>query len=352
MLNGSIHEAFSKVITHSPKMLSLLTFLSKAAQTDATILILGETGSGKDLIARSIHNASKRCNNNFVSIHCATIPENLLESELFGYKRGAFTDAKEDKVGKIQLADKGTLFLDEIAELTLPLQAKLLRVIEEHQLERLGDTKLINVDVRIIAATNADIEELIRRNLFRDDLFYRLNEMKVELPPLRERKEDLPLLIAHFIREFNQEYGKDIAGISNIALKFLSQYDFPGNVRELRSIIKRAMIVVDERRKMLWIEDLPLDIRVRPEESDGSSDYLLSLKEWLERLPIGVPIEKLEQIPPKEGYERFPTLKEVEKVHIEEALKRTKRKKEKAAEILGITKPTLYKKIREYNIKP
>lgn len=332
------------VITETPEMYTLLVFLSRVASTDASVLLMGETGTGKDLLAKSLHQASTRKNGPLVTINCAAIPENLLESELFGYRKGAFTDAREDKKGKIEVADGGTVFLDEIAELNLSCQAKILRVIEDKKLERLGDPHPVEVDVRIIAATNADLKQRIHESSFRPDLFYRLNEVKAEIPPLRERKKDIAVLISYFIDGFNREFNKHVEGMSDVALSFLHRYDFPGNVRELRSIIKRAMIVSE--RPQIWIEDLPLDIRIRPEEDvKGGVEYLLSLKEWLEQLPIGVPIKVGETILPSQD-KRFPTLKELEEAHILEALRKSRENKSRAAELLGIDRSTLYQKLK------
>lgn len=343
-MKEKIHPSFSHVITETPEMVSLLLFLSRVAATDASVLLLGETGTGKDILARSLHHASNRCNGPLVTINCAAIPENLLESELFGYKRGAFTDAKDDRKGKLEVANGGTVFLDEIAELNLSCQAKILRIIEDKKLERLGDTYPVDVDVRIIAATNADLEQRIHSSSFRPDLFYRLNEVKAQIPPLRERKKDIPSIISYFVCEFNREFNKKVESISDVALSFLFRYDFPGNVRELRSIIKRAMIVAE--RAQIWIEDLPLDIRIRPEEDcKGGAEYLLSLKEWLEQLPIGVPIKIGETMLPSQD-KKFPTLKEIEEAHILEALRKARENKSRAAELLGIDRSTLYQKLK------
>lgn len=343
-IKDKIHSSFQSIITESPEMHSMLMFLSLVAPTDASVLLLGETGTGKDLLARSVHQASNRKNGPLVTINCAAIPENLLESELFGYKKGAFTDAREDKKGKLEVANGGTVFLDEIAELNLSCQAKILSVIEDKKLERLGDPHAVSVDVRIIAATNANLKQRIQESSFRPDLFYRLNEVKAEIPPLRERKKDVPVLITYFINEFNREFNKHVEGVSDVALSFLHRYDFPGNVRELRSIMKRAMIVAE--RQQIWIEDLPLDIRIRPEEDvKGGAEYLVSMKEWLEKLPIGVPIKVGDTILHSQD-KRFPTLKEIEEAHILDALRKARENKSRAAELLGIDRSTLYQKLK------
>lgn len=343
-MREKVHPSFNQVITEAPEMDALLVFLSRVAQTDASVLLLGETGTGKDILAHAIHLASLRKNGPLITINCAAIPENLLESELFGYRKGAFTDAKEDKKGKLEIANGGTVFLDEVADMDLSSQAKILRVIEYKKMERLGDPHSIDVDVRIIAATNADLKQRMKDASFRSDLFYRLNEVKAEIPPLRERKNDIAVLIQSFIAEFNAEFQKRVEGISDVALSFLTRYDFPGNVRELRSIIKRAMIVSE--RPQIWIEDLPLDIRIRPEEdTKAGAEYLLSMKEWLEQLPIGVPIKVGDNILSSKD-KKFPTLREIEESHILEALKKARENKSRAAELLGIDRSTLYQKLK------
>ena len=342
---------FSEFITKSPKFESVLNFISKVAPTDATILLLGETGVGKDLIAKAIHRESKRAEFPFITINCAAIPDTLVESELFGYKKGAFTDAKEDKLGKIELANKGTLFLNEVGEIPYSVQAKLLRVIEEHLLERLGDTRLRPIDVRIISATNANLEENITSEKFRQDLYYRLADIKVEIPPLRERKEDIPDLIKFFIDEFNKELNKNVKGISETALTILKKYDFFGNIRELKSIIKRAVILCE--KDILSLENLPIDIKIRPEADDIKGDSL-TLKDWLENVPIGLPIDEGADVlyltqNSKQG--KILSLKELEKRHITEVLKLCKYNKTKTAKFLEINRTTLYSKIDEYNIE-
>lgn len=346
-----IHPAFSEYITCNKNIEKMLKMLSRFALTDTTILLLGETGTGKDILSYGVHRASHRANHSYTPINCASIPENLLESELFGYKKGAFTDAKQDKVGKIEVTHKGTLFLDEIGELLPSSQGKLLRAIENKLLERLGDTKLIPIDIRVIAATNSNLEEKIKNGRFRDDLYYRLGEIKITVPPLRERKEDIPLLINYFIKTFNEEFKKDIKGISNTCLTFLKNYDFPGNIRELRNLIKRAVILVDDG--VIKLEHLPLDIKIKPEEDVmGEISSPLTLKEWLGNQPVGLPLKENGNgnITPGGRNNTLLTLSEVERQHIDKILKLCSNNKVKTARVLGIDRTTLYKKMEMYGI--
>ncbi len=230
---------FDHIISRSPKMQDVIKRAKVVAGSDSTVLIVGESGTGKELFARAIHNASSRADYPFVGINCSAIPEALLESELFGYEPGAFTGAsKNGKLGKFELAHKGTLFLDEIGDMPLFLQAKLLRVLQERQVLKLGGTVPKDIDVRIIAATNKNLEELIREKMFREDLYYRLNVIPLEIPPLRERPEDIPALIAHFLEYYNQKFGKNVRGFSYKAMEFIMSYSWPGNVRELENIVE------------------------------------------------------------------------------------------------------------------
>lgn len=295
-------------------MYEMIRLAEKAAATDACILILGETGTGKDLLASCIHNASKRKSKPYIPVNCAAIPETLIESELFGYRKGSFTDAKEDRMGKVEAAKGGTLFLDEIGDLSLPAQSKLLRIVENQEMQRLGDVSPVKVDVRIISATNKNLKEEIRRGKFREDLFWRISEVVIKIPPLRDRAKDIEILSRHFIQEMNQQFNKKVQGVSNTALSFLKRHNFPGNVRELKNMIRQSMILVD--RDVVWLEDLPIDIRMGLEEAPAM----------------------------------FPTLKEVEKEHIQKALVEAGGNKSEAAKLLGISRATLYEKIKEYGL--
>ena len=231
------------LIGSSPNFRAVLDKVSMVGPVDASVLLQGETGTGKELIAQAIHASSPRRQQRLIAINCAAIPAALLESELFGHERGAFTGALNQTVGRFQAADHGTLFLDEIGELPLELQPKLLRALQERQIERLGSVRTYDVDVRIIAATNQDLEQLVRERKFRADLYYRLNVFPIAIPPLRERQEDIPFLVEHFVQQFSQRYGKSIDRIPDTVMDFLKSYDWPGNIRELQNIIERSVIM-------------------------------------------------------------------------------------------------------------
>ncbi|MFN4131856.1 MAG: sigma-54-dependent transcriptional regulator [Caldimicrobium sp.] len=301
----------------SPQMQEILKILEKVIPTKAPILILGESGTGKGVLAEFIHSNSPRKDNPFISINCSAIPENLLESELFGYKKGAFTGAVSDKKGLLELAHKGTLFLDEIGDMPMNLQAKLLKFLELGEFIPLGDTSKKQVDVRIIAATNKNIEELIKAGLFREDLYYRLNLIEIKIPPLRERKEDIPALIYFFIDKFNKEHGKNIKGITNEALLSLINYSWPGNIRELKNIIERASILA--QGPYITLAEIPERIK-------GSK----TIEEKTKTL--------------KEAIEEF------EKNYLLNTLREFSYNKEKVAEALGIDLATLYRKLKKYQI--
>ncbi len=234
---------FEQIIGHSPALREVLKKARVVAPTDSTVLLLGETGTGKELVARSVHTLSSRRDNTFVKLNCAAVPSGLLESELFGHEKGAFTGAVNQKIGRVELADKGTLFLDEIGELPLELQPKLLRVLQDREFERLGGVKTLRVDVRIIAATNRDLRQDIADKKFRDDLFYRLNVFPIEMPPLRERRDDIPMLVQHFVKKCAARTGKRIDSIPDEAMRILRSWSWPGNIRELENMIERMVIM-------------------------------------------------------------------------------------------------------------
>jgi transcriptional regulator with GAF, ATPase, and Fis domain len=243
----SYERRFEQVIGNSPALESVLEQVERVAPTDSTVLIHGETGTGKELIARAIHNISSRCGRSFVKLNCAAIPLDLLESELFGHEKGAFTGAIAQKIGRFELADKGTLFLDEVGDIPPALQPKLLRVLQEQEFERLGSTRTHQVDVRLVAATNRDLVDMVKEREFRSDLYYRLNVFPVLLPPLRERREDIPALVSHFVDMFTRRMGKQIDHISPETIASLTAYQWPGNIRELQNLIERAVILSNDR---------------------------------------------------------------------------------------------------------
>jgi transcriptional regulator with GAF, ATPase, and Fis domain len=242
----SNEHRFEQIIGNSAALESVLEQVQRVAPTGATVLVQGETGTGKELIARAIHNLSSRCGRTFVKLNCAAIPLDLLESELFGHEKGAFTGAIAQKLGRFELADKGTLFLDEVGDIPAALQPKLLRVLQEQEFERLGSTHTHHVDVRLVAATNRDLPEMVKRSEFRIDLYYRLNVFPIRLPPLRERREDIPTLVTHCVEKFSHRIGKRIEHIPADTLSALSAYDWPGNVRELQNLIERAVILSND----------------------------------------------------------------------------------------------------------
>jgi DNA-binding NtrC family response regulator len=302
---------FKNVIGRTPQMFQVYKTIARVADTKSTILLYGERGTGKELVARSIHYNSQRSDRPFVTVDCASLVETLMESELFGHVRGAFTGALQAKRGLFEEADGGTLFLDEVGNLSLSTQAKLLRFLQEYEIKRVGGTENIKVDVRVIAATNQFLEPLVKSGNFREDLFDRLNVVPISLPPLREKKEDIPLLIIHFLQKSSEENRKQISYISPEALDILTQYSWPGNVRELRHTIERAVVL--STQPIILPEDLP--------------------KKMLEEVK-GKEIQFPEELLP---------LREVERRYVLKVLRETKGNKKKASEILGIDRTTLYR---------
>jgi len=302
-----------EIIAESPKMKELLVLARKVAQTQATVLILGESGTGKEVLATLIHRLSPRHKKPFLKLNCAAIPEGLLESELFGHERGAFTGADRLKQGLFEIADQGTIFLDEIGDMPLPLQAKLLRVLQEGTFRRVGGVREIKVDVRVIAATNRDLEAMVKEGRFREDLYWRLNVVSLAIPPLRERREDVLPLAHFFLKKFAKKHGKELKGFSKEALELLLSYHFPGNVRELENMIERAVILAEN--EVITREDLPPAIK--------GKEALADMPELLQTLPLPEAVALLE------------------KNRIEEALKKANGIKARAAELLGISERVL-----------
>ncbi|HEY7648149.1 MAG TPA: sigma-54 dependent transcriptional regulator [Methylomirabilota bacterium] len=305
----------NELIGGSPGMARVKEIIGKVAVTDSPVLIEGESGTGKELVAAAIHRLSSRAKGPFIPVNCSAIPRDLLESEFFGHVRGAFSGAVADALGLFRGANEGTIFLDEIAELPPELQVKLLRVLQEMQVRPVGSTKAHPVDVRVIAATNRNLEQAMKSGSFRQDLFYRLNVIRVTLPPLRERREDIPALVNHFIRRFNKRFRRDVRGVTQDAVAALAAYDFPGNVRELENLIERAFAM--GTRESLTLADLP-SLSARP------------------------------SIAPSIETKAVPTLAEVEKELILRALAVHNNDKEEAARALGISRRTIYRRLKEY----
>jgi DNA-binding NtrC family response regulator len=315
--NRSLREALGKryqyqnIVARSAKMQEVLALVERVAPTNSTVLLGGESGVGKDLIARAIHQNSRRASGPFIKVNSTAIPDTLFESELFGYERGAFTGANASKPGKFELADKGSLFLDEIGDVPAPIQVKLLRVLQEREFERLGGTKTLKVDVRLIAATNKDLRAALEQGTFREDLYYRLNVVPIDIPPLREHKEDIPDLVNHFLQRFSQNNGKHVESITPAALKLLMDYHWPGNIRQLENTVERAVAL--STKPVIDVEDVHLDA--------GSSRNAANAPAPL--LPEGMTLEQWED--------------EI----IREALRRADGNKSQAARMLGLSRNAL-----------
>lgn len=321
LLTEELNSKSGKTIVYkSKKMKSILDVVDKVADTGATVLITGESGTGKELIASAIHFSSDRSNKPYIKVNCGALPENLLESELFGHERGAFTGAVSKKLGRFELADGGTLFLDEVGELTSSIQVKLLRALQEKEFERVGGTDTIKVDVRILAATNRDLLKMVEKGEFREDLFYRLNVIPIEIPSLRDRKEDIPFLIEFFINRYSMNKIKSEIRFSDEALEALINYKWKGNIRELENFIERLVILHDG--KIIKITDLPKEILYCNSES---TEFVI----------------------PDEGI----NLDEIEKSLIIQALKKSNNNQTKAAKLLGITRHTLLYRMEKHSIK-
>jgi transcriptional regulator with GAF, ATPase, and Fis domain len=320
---GDIYD-FDRIIGSSGALDKVLSVVKKVARSNTTVLVRGETGTGKELIAGAIHHNSHRAARNFIKVNCAALQENLLESELFGHEKGAFTGADKQRIGRFEQADGGTLFLDEIGDMSANTQAKILRVLQEHEFERLGGTRTIKVDVRLIAATNRDLTSMVEAAAFREDLYYRLNVVTIEMPPLRERKEDIAALAGFFIRRFSGELKKKIDGLESEALKLLMRYHWPGNIRELENAIERAMLLAEGPQIAVG------DLRLGDTGSFSSPREAASI---IKIPPTGIPLE------------------DIERLAVVEALKMSNWVQKDAAELLSISPRVMNYKIKVLGIE-
>jgi transcriptional regulator with PAS, ATPase and Fis domain len=324
-IDARAKTAFKDIIGQSPSMKRIFKTIEKVARSDTTIMLNGETGTGKGLFARAIHECSSRCENAFIQINCGATPEGLLESEFFGYRRGAFTGAHTDKPGKFELAQGGTIFLDEIGDMSPDLQVKVLRVLEEGEFERVGGNKTIKTDARFIAATHRDLEEEVQKGNFREDLFYRLYVIPIRLPPLRERLSDIPFLVNHFLTEYSDKNDRPLIKTSDKAAQLLVSYGWPGNVRELRNLIERIVVLKED--DTLLPEDLPEKLRRGPAKASKPRVDLNG-----------------------DGISFNTAVSEFEKALILSALEKADWVKNKAAQLLNVKRTTLVEKIKRYKI--
>ncbi|HEX5814417.1 MAG TPA: sigma-54 dependent transcriptional regulator, partial [Methylomirabilota bacterium] len=313
---------FEGMVGRHPEMVRVYQLVTQIAPTPTTVLITGESGTGKELIARAIHHKSERAAQPFVAVNVAAIPETLIESELFGHEKGAFTGAHARRLGRFELAQGGTVFLDEIGSLRLDLQAKLLRVLQERQIERVGGQRTVPVDVRVLAATNVNLKAAVRARTFRDDLYYRLNVVPIHVPPLRERREDIPYLVEHFVRKAARECNRDVRSVSAGALEVLSRYDWPGNVRELENVIHRAVVLASS--PVLHLPDVPLDVAM-PE--------------------MGARLTEDDGLPLREACDRF------ERQYVLRVLERVQWNVSRAARLLGVHRNTVLAKLSGWNVQ-
>ena len=327
-LKKTLH--FGKIVGNGPEMMYIYDMVRQVAKTKTNILITGESGTGKELIARAIHEQSDRTDKPFVVINCGGIPETLLESELFGHKKGSFTGATQDKKGLFAGADKGTIFLDEIGDISIPIQVKLLRAVQEKVFKAVGSNADVSVDIRIISATNKKLEDEVITNNFREDLFYRLNVIEIRVPPLRERKSDLRLLAQHFLEKYSSEMGKEISKISSYAIDMLNKYDFPGNVRELENLMERSVAI--STTNILLPDSLALSVHKR-RWIEGMQDRRFDLDEVAKGVSVDVILE------------------DIERAYLEKALELSDGKKEKAADLLGVGLRSLRYRLQKLGIK-
>jgi DNA-binding NtrC family response regulator len=317
------YHPFVDILGRDEKMLEIFELIERVSDSDATVLITGESGTGKELVARALHQRSHRALRPFVAINCTAIPENLIESELFGHERGAFTGAVQRRIGKFELAHSGTLFLDEIGSMRLDMQTKLLRALKEREIERVGGERTIKVDVRIVAATNADLRALVKAKAFRDDLYYRLNVIPVYVPPLRARKSDIALLVQYFLEKYNRQFNRRVRSFSLPAIEAMQAYDWPGNVRELENIVERLVVI--SKHEAIQLRELPLDFQ--PSYS-----------------PL---IEQIEE----DGYDLRKAVQQFEREYIRRVLEKTHWNQTVAARMLGIHRNTLLGKIEQLDLR-
>ncbi|GAU78218.1 sigma-54 dependent transcriptional regulator [Fusibacter sp. 3D3] len=327
--DGEGEYVYHGIIGKSAVMKNVFSYIEKLKDVDTSVVINGESGTGKELVARAIHYAGKRKHKKFVEINCAAIPEGLLEEELFGHVKGTFTGAVTDKIGKFEYADGGTIFLDEIGDMPYPLQAKLLRVLQQKEYTPLGSNEAIKVNVRVLAATNQNLKKMVEEGKFRSDLYFRLNVIEIQLPPLRERRSDIPLLLQNFIRLYNESMSQNVEGISKKAESLLREYHYPGNVRELANIMECAVLL--SKDKIIEVENLPMELRAQKGLSGDTLDLTIGVKIGTQNL-VGL------------------TLQEAEKELISAALKLNKGHKKATATMLGISERGLRNKIQDYGI--
>lgn len=331
LLRKAVRDQYQleQLVGASEPIRQVLDFVRKVADSDSTVMIQGESGTGKELVARMLHFNSLRRDRPLVPVNCGAIPENLLESELFGHEKGAFTGATHTRMGRFELANGGTIFLDEIGEMSLPLQVKLLRVLQERAFERVGGNRTIQVDVRIVAATNQDLEALVEERRFRQDLFYRLNVIPIVIPPLRDRRSDIPLLIDHFLTRFNQTKHTHITGISHEALRLLSQYDWPGNIRELENLVERMAVL--KKQGELSVSDLPEKISRKPQSLEPKEQFIRFTED---------------------GINLMREVEQYENHLIIEALRKANGVTTRAAQLLQLNRTTLVEKLKRKGVDP
>jgi sigma-54 dependent transcriptional regulator, flagellar regulatory protein len=339
---------FYNLIGQSDGILRVFDLVERAADSDSTVILTGESGTGKELIARALHHNSSRDAKGFIPVNCGAIPNELLETELFGHEKGAFTGATQTRIGRMEMADNGTVFLDEIGDMPMTLQVKLLRVLAEGEIDRVGGSKPIKINVRTITATHCNLEEAIKEGKFREDLFYRLNVIPIAIPPLRERKSDIPLLVNHYLKHFNQEKKKSITGISDAAMEILCSYQWPGNIRELANFMERMVVLSTD--KILTPRDLPEKVMgdvpketweplVQAEANETPAEFIRKSRNHAHYIGM-----------PEEGVNLKKMVEEFEKELIIEALEKTNGVKNQAATLLGLNRTTLVEKLKKMKI--